>query len=184
MSMYNARVNFSLRTHMFKCKMNFMNDPAYKAEMWRCNSCETCIDSQSHILYCPAYKELREGKSLTSDDDVVNYFREVMKIRTKLELNKWGICRGESIPCSVCQCMTVTELVWLFELVFVLVAFINKNKIGSSKLVFMHFLGWGTLRGSSSFRCWLGWGTISQSSTLRVKYWLGCGTLGDIWISL
>ena len=86
-----AWVNFSLRTHMFKCKMNFMNDPAYKAEMWRCNSCETCIDSQSHILYCPAYKELREGKSLTSDEDIVNYFREVMIIRTKLDLNKWGM---------------------------------------------------------------------------------------------
>ena len=88
MSMYNARVNFSLRTRMFKCKLNFMNDPAYKAEMWRCDSCETCIDSQSHILYCPAYRELREGKSLTSDLDVVNYFREVMRIRSNLELNK------------------------------------------------------------------------------------------------
>ena len=60
---------------MFKCKMNFMNDPVYKAEMWRCNSCETCIDSQSHILYCQAYKEQREGKSMTSDEDIVNYFR-------------------------------------------------------------------------------------------------------------
>ena len=27
MSMYNARVNISLRTHMFKCKMNYSSDP-------------------------------------------------------------------------------------------------------------------------------------------------------------
>jgi hypothetical protein len=58
MNMWNARMNFSLRTRMFPCKMNYMNNPKYKAELWSCDSCETHIDSQSHILYCPAYKQL------------------------------------------------------------------------------------------------------------------------------
>ena len=73
---------------MFKCKMNFMNEPQYKADKWRCDSCEKCIDSHSHFLYCPAYKQLREGECLISDDDIVTYFREVIAIRMKLNLNK------------------------------------------------------------------------------------------------
>ena len=88
MSMYDARINFSLRARTFPCKMNTMNNPKFKAEMWRCDSCESCIDSQSHLLYCPAYKDLREGRTLSSDDDIVSYFREVLAIRIKLDLNK------------------------------------------------------------------------------------------------
>ena len=88
MNMWNARLHFSLRTRMFPCKMNYMSSHKYKAELWSCDSCETMIDSQSHILYCPAYKQLREGKSLTSDSDIVEYFKKVLEIRTKLNLNK------------------------------------------------------------------------------------------------
>ena len=89
MSMHDARMNFSLRSRMFNCKMNYLNNPKYKAELWRCDSCESLIDSQSHILYCPAYQQLRVGKSLSSDQDVVNYFKEVLEIRIRLDLNKW-----------------------------------------------------------------------------------------------
>ena len=88
MSMYNAKMNFSLRAQTFPCKMITMNKSKFKADMWWCDSCESCIDSQSHILYCPAYKDLREGRSLSSDDDIVLYFREVLAIRMKLDLNK------------------------------------------------------------------------------------------------
>ena len=83
MNMHDARLNFSLRSRMFKCKMNFLNDPKFKAEMWRCDSCRRCVDSQSHILYCPAYHQFREGKSLSSDQDIVDYFQEVIKLRMK-----------------------------------------------------------------------------------------------------
>ena len=88
MKMNDARLNFALRSRMVKCKMNYFNDPKYRAEMWRCDSCRTCIDSQSHILYCPAYQKLREGKNLNSDQDVVTYFREVLRIRSELDLRK------------------------------------------------------------------------------------------------
>ena len=42
------------------------------------------IETQSHILYCEAYSALREGKSLSSDKDIVEYFRKVIEIRDKL----------------------------------------------------------------------------------------------------
>ena len=88
MKMQDARVKLSLRSRMYECKMNFLNNPVFKAEMWRCDSCQSCVDSQSHILYCPAYQQLREGKSLSSDQDIVSYFKEVLAIRLKLNLNK------------------------------------------------------------------------------------------------
>ena len=88
MTMYDCRIHFMLRSRMFSCKMNFLNDPKFKADMWRCDSCEKCIDSQSHILYCPAYIQLREEKSLSSDQDIVDYFKEVLRIRTKLNIDK------------------------------------------------------------------------------------------------
>ena len=88
MNMHDARIDFQLRSRMFQCKINFANNPKYKAEMWRCGSCETLIDSQSHILYCPAYAMLRDGKSLSCDQDIVNYFKQVLEIRMKLNLDK------------------------------------------------------------------------------------------------
>ena len=83
MKMHDARMQFSLRSRMLKCKMNYLNDPKFKSEQWRCDDCMSCVDSQSHILYCPAYQYLREGKSLKSDQDIVDYFRQVMKLRLK-----------------------------------------------------------------------------------------------------
>ena len=45
------------------------------------------IESQPHILVCPAYKELREGKSLSSIEDLTEYYAQVLKIRDKLKFN-------------------------------------------------------------------------------------------------
>ena len=38
-------------------------------------------DTQTHILTCPGYADLREDKDLSSDKDLVGYFRLVMKER-------------------------------------------------------------------------------------------------------
>ena len=56
----------------------------YAAELWRCNECMS-MDSQSHIVWCPAYAPLREGKNLNNDEDLVKYFQTVMKIREEKE---------------------------------------------------------------------------------------------------
>ena len=88
MKLQDARVNFSLRSRMYDCKMNFFNKQVFKAKMWRCDSCRSCADSQSHILYCMAYQQLREGKSLSSDQDIVSSFEEVSPTGLKLNLTK------------------------------------------------------------------------------------------------
>ena len=71
-----------MRTKMTKVKMNMNNSE----QNWMCDSCETAIDSQSHVLGYPAYAKIREGKDLSSDIDLIEYFDKVMSIRTELKL--------------------------------------------------------------------------------------------------
>ena len=80
MSLRNARMNFAIRSYMTDCKMNRKSDKAYAEKLWKCDYCKN-LDSQSHILWCPAFSPLREGKSLSNDQDLVEYFKNVMKIR-------------------------------------------------------------------------------------------------------
>ena len=88
MSMQNARMMLRIRRKMVQCKMNFSSKRSNIETAWKCDSCMSeAIDTQSHILYCEAYKPLREGKSLESDKDLVQYFRRVIEIRDKLGIN-------------------------------------------------------------------------------------------------
>ena len=73
---------------MLDVKFNYKNNPIHSAKLWLCDSCETSIDTQSHILWCPSYAKLREGKDIRSDEDLINYLKSVMKIRDKLKLIK------------------------------------------------------------------------------------------------
>ena len=80
LTLSEARTLFRVRTRMIKCKMNQSGDRKNKASLWKCGECGY-IDSQSHIIHCPAYQDIREGKDLNSDVDVANYFKEVLRIR-------------------------------------------------------------------------------------------------------
>ena len=56
--------------------------------------------TQEHILICPGYSELRHDKDLTSDGDLVRYFREV--IQFGLYLPPWaaaGRRNLRTVPC-------------------------------------------------------------------------------------
>ena len=84
-----SRTMFKLRTGMFPCKMNFRSDYSNSKELWMCDSCESQIDSLSHVMICPAYSKLRrEGKDVNSDKNVVTYLVEVMKIRERMGFRK------------------------------------------------------------------------------------------------
>ena len=80
LSLKDARTKFRIRSHMINTKYNRKSDKAYAADLWRCDQCRS-VDTQSHILWCPAFAPLREGKSLEDDKDLVCYFQEVMRIR-------------------------------------------------------------------------------------------------------
>ena len=84
LSLKDARTKFRIRSHMINTKYNRKSDKAYAADMWRCDQCRS-VDTQSHILWCPAFAPLREGKSLEDDKDLVCFFQEVMRIRNDTE---------------------------------------------------------------------------------------------------
>ena len=85
----SARTKFKFRTRMTQfVKMNYSSSVEYSEDLWRCHSCRTKIDTQTHVLWCPVYAPLREGKDLESDEDLCEYLQAVFRIRQKLEIMK------------------------------------------------------------------------------------------------
>ena len=86
--MEDVRLKFRLRTKMIDAKFNFKNKKEYSSDLWVCDSCSSSIESQSHLLWCPAYQNLRENKSLENDQDLINYIKKVLEIRDELKLRR------------------------------------------------------------------------------------------------
>ena len=81
-NIHEARTTFLLRAGMWRCKWNYSSDPKFSRDLWRCDQ-PGCgmVDTTSHVLYCSAFKKLREGLNIADSDDVVSYYTQVMKIR-------------------------------------------------------------------------------------------------------
>ena len=47
-------------------KMNQQSNKTFAKQLWKCSECGN-IDMQSHVLWCPYFASLREGKSLDND---------------------------------------------------------------------------------------------------------------------
>ena len=78
----DARMIFRIRTEMIDVKDNMRN--RYKKTGVNCDACDLRVaESQLHVMSCPGYAELRVGKDMTKDTDMVSYFREVMIQREK-----------------------------------------------------------------------------------------------------
>ena len=87
-SLQNVRTLFRFRVDLFESKMNFKNKVEYKSENYKCDSCETEIDDNTHVLYCYAYSDLRQGKNLNHNSDICEYLQKVLEIRTNLRLQR------------------------------------------------------------------------------------------------
>ena len=83
MNLRNARTMFRWRSHMVDAKMNKKSDKQYAKDLWKCDYCLS-LDSQSHIIWCPAFASLRVDKNLHDDLDLVQYIQAVMRIRNGL----------------------------------------------------------------------------------------------------
>ena len=89
MLLSDSRTMFQYRSSMTEhVKMNYSSDPKYKAELWKCGSCQVSRDTQDHVLWCPSYSELRQGRNLDCDRDLTRYLHDVLVIRQKLKLKK------------------------------------------------------------------------------------------------
>ena len=81
MTVADVRTNFRIRTNMLDLLAN-MNGKVRDGNL-KCRGCmvEGSEESQVHVLYCEAYMDLRTGREMESDVDLVNFFREVMRRR-------------------------------------------------------------------------------------------------------
>ena len=87
MKLRDARTLFRLRTQMLPAKFNMKSSPKFSNESWKCDFCKK-IDSQSHIMWCPSFAPLREGRNINDDKDLVDYIQQVFKIREDFENKK------------------------------------------------------------------------------------------------
>ena len=83
MTLENSRVNFGLRNQMTRTiQSHFSSDKAYSKELWTCRDCKSKIDSIFHAKNCIFFENLRQKyPNLDSDDQLVEYFKEIIKIR-------------------------------------------------------------------------------------------------------
>ena len=79
---------FKFRSKMFNVKWNYKSDPKFSSDLWKCNSCQSSIETQNHVMFCPAYSSLWEGKDINNDKNLTDYLKQVLLIRDKLNLTK------------------------------------------------------------------------------------------------
>ena len=78
----DVRDIFRARTQLLEgIKANHKN--MYKGKDMRCEGCKQDIDTQSHVLVCNTYSDLRVDRDLSDEDDMIGYFRKVLKRRMK-----------------------------------------------------------------------------------------------------
>ena len=63
------------------------NRKDYAADLWACTGCGA-VDTFLHLKWCPTYAELREGKDLNEDKDLVAYITSVMRAREETGQDK------------------------------------------------------------------------------------------------
>ena len=86
-SLEDTRMLFRIRTRMIDLKANFKNKPTFRNDGWVCEGCRKEVETSGHVMSCQAYDLVRQGKDLSDDKDLVQFFKEVMKIRMK-NMNK------------------------------------------------------------------------------------------------
>ena len=83
LNLNQARTKFKLRSRMLEVKNNFKGGRT--ANNLMCDFCESSLETQDHILFCPAYRDLRMDMDLGCDMDLVNYVRQVLVRREKIK---------------------------------------------------------------------------------------------------
>ena len=95
MNIAQARMKFKLKTQMTPTvQMNFSSSAEFATQLWTCSGCSTSRpdgqvvgrrDTQSHIMICPGYSNIRQDLDLENDRDLVDYFSQVVKVRMEAE---------------------------------------------------------------------------------------------------
>ena len=80
-SLTKTREIFRIRTNMNDLKGNFKNRYKNTPGEVSCEACGLEDEVNSHIIKCVEYADLRQGKDLSNNGNLVMYFRDVMSRR-------------------------------------------------------------------------------------------------------
>ena len=69
-----------------KVKMNFKGDQNFERLLWKCYKCQN-QDTESHLLWCSGYSDLRQGIDLADDNDLCSYLQKIVQLRCKDDQN-------------------------------------------------------------------------------------------------
>ena len=83
MNLSDSRTHLRRRSNMLNVKMTQKNNRVFATKLWKCEACFN-LDSQSHLMWCPAYASLREDLDIDNDLDVVHYIQNVFKIQESM----------------------------------------------------------------------------------------------------
>ena len=63
---------------------NYSHNNKYQVTVCQCQACVLQVrDDQDHLSVCQGYSDLRQGLDLENDDDLVEFFRQVMARRER-----------------------------------------------------------------------------------------------------
>ena len=79
---------FTKNSGLWRFRRNRLHSAArtnnYKGALVNCDACYKRVpESQTHVMICAGYEQLRAGKDMGTDGDLVNYFRDVLLLREK-----------------------------------------------------------------------------------------------------
>ena len=75
---------FRLKTRMNHLKANYPGDPKNRMDGLVCVGCGKIKETNSHVAECDTYSDLKIGRDLNTDKDLVDFFRDVMSRREKI----------------------------------------------------------------------------------------------------
>ena len=88
LNLQQARTKFKFRSSMTQhVRMNQKSNKEYADKLWKCEECGK-QDTNSHLLWCTGYSELREGKDLSCDKQLCNYLHKIFLLRNEKLLNE------------------------------------------------------------------------------------------------
>ena len=81
LNLSQSRLRYKIRAEMIPTvQMNFQSDRKFTHNIWKCECGH--MDSQTHLQnFCPLYDDIRKGKDMSNDEDIVDFFRQVIARR-------------------------------------------------------------------------------------------------------
>ena len=83
-SLWSVRKTWEARSFMLHVAGNYSHNRKYEPTGWQCQACTLQVrEDQDHLGRCQGYADLRQGLDLDADEDLVEFFRQVMARRER-----------------------------------------------------------------------------------------------------